>query len=297
MALKYFFNELVNGGVNLTQKEIDCFGPYIYQKAAFIENQDSKCGGVVIDLTRYTPYPLDKQICVPAELRRKASDSLLRSENSIEHDGELPPFNQLLRAAILSCDLDLRSSICSNVLIIGEFAEIEGFRERVQEEIRMIVPGSRPNVQVAPTPTECVFEGACLLTALLQGPYAPKCPWFRFVDDLDWFNMCQDANATNGATDTRLLSRLNRDCIFHQRGSKLVRFGVNSLFEEMIIHEKLGTPVSEGCDWNVGENSQLSAQPAIPFWIRSPSMMEFTEIEASIAQKNSAYSHLYIIRL
>nr|CDS34361.1 actin protein 7B [Hymenolepis microstoma] len=214
MALKYFLEELVNGGVNLTEKEIDCFGPYIYQKAAFIENQDSKCGSVVIDLAQYTPYPLDKRICVPSELRRKASDGLLRSENSIEHDGELPPFTQLLKAAIQSCDLDLRSSICSNVLIIGEFAEIEGFRERVQEEICAIIPGSRPNVQVAPTPAECVFEGACLLTALLQGPYAPKCPWFRFIDDLAWSNICHDANATNGITDTRLLSRLNRDCVW-----------------------------------------------------------------------------------
>ncbi|VDL24275.1 unnamed protein product [Hymenolepis diminuta] len=214
MALRYFLEELVNAGVDLTEKEIDCYGPYIYQKAAFIENQRFTCEDVVIDLAQYAPYPLDKQIKVSAELRRKASDALLRAENAIGHDGELPPFSQLLRAAIQSCDLDLRSSICSNVIIIGEFAELEGFQERVQDEIRLIITGSRANVQVAPIPAECVYEGACLLTALLQGPYAPKCPWFCFLDDHDWYNLSQDAHSTGGITDTRLLSRLNRNCVW-----------------------------------------------------------------------------------
>lgn len=63
---------------------------------------------------------------MPADLRRKASDALLRPEDSIGHDGELPPFVKLLRTTIQSCDLDLRANICSNVLIIGEFAGLEG---------------------------------------------------------------------------------------------------------------------------------------------------------------------------
>lgn len=63
---------------------------------------------------------------MPAELRQKASDALLRPEQARTYDDELPSFKTLLNRAIQSCGVDLRREICSNVLLIGEFADIEG---------------------------------------------------------------------------------------------------------------------------------------------------------------------------
>ncbi|KAM7540667.1 hypothetical protein Aperf_G00000040897 [Anoplocephala perfoliata] len=215
-ALRFFMEELVSAGVDLTEQEIGCFGHYIYQKAAYIENHKTECKDVVVDLAQYTPYPLEKRLKVPAELRRKASDALLRPENAPGHDGELPPFKKLLGAAIQSCALDVRNSIWSNVIVIGEFAEIEGFRERLEEEVCGLIPegAGRPNVQVAPNAAGCVYGGASFLAALLQGPYAPVCPWLRFLDGQDWSAMRQEANSTGGITATSLLSRLNKDCVW-----------------------------------------------------------------------------------
>ncbi|KAH9286745.1 hypothetical protein ECG_00542 [Echinococcus granulosus] len=213
-ALCFLMKEMVKWNINLSEQEIECFGHYIYQKAAFIENKETKCHDIVIDLSQYAPCPINKRISVPAELRRKASDALLRPEQACTYDGELPPFKTLLNRAIQSCSVDLRGAICSNVLLIGEFADIEGLRERVSEEMRTLMPegASPPTVQVAGNAAGSAYEGACLLSTVLQGPRPPRCPWFRFVDAKAWSSMRLETGCSTSFSGTRLLSRLNRDC-------------------------------------------------------------------------------------
>ncbi|CDS41388.1 actin family protein [Echinococcus multilocularis] len=213
-ALCFMMKEMVKWNINLSEQEIKCFGHYIYQKAAFIENKETKCHDIVVDLSQYAPCPINKRISVPAELRRKASDALLRPEQACTYDGELPPFKTLLNRAIQSCSVDLRGAICSNVLLIGEFADIEGLRERVSEEMRMLMPegASPPTVQVAGNAAGSAYEGACLLSTVLQGPRPPRCPWFRFVDAKAWSSMRLETGCSTSFSGTRLLSRLNRDC-------------------------------------------------------------------------------------
>ncbi|KAL5112327.1 hypothetical protein TcWFU_006485 [Taenia crassiceps] len=215
-ALGSLMKEMVKGNIDLSEQEIKCFGHYIYREAAFIENKETKCHDVVIDLSQYGPYPVNKRISVPAELRRKASDALLRPEQACTYDGELPSFKTLLNRAIQSCDVDLRSAICSNVLLIGEFADIEGLRERVSEEMQVFLPegASPPTVQVAKNAAGLAYDGACLLSTVLQGPQPPHCPWFRFVDAKAWSLMRSETGCSTSFSGTRLLSRLNRDCLW-----------------------------------------------------------------------------------
>ncbi|VDK35238.1 unnamed protein product [Taenia asiatica] len=215
-ALRSLMEEMVKENIDLSKQEIECFGHHIYREAAFVENGETKCHDVVIDLSQYAPYPINKRISVPAELRRKASDALLRPEQGSTYDGELPPFKTLLNRAIQSCDVDLRSAICSNVLLIGEFAGIEGLRERVSEEMQVFLPegASPPTVQVAKNTAGLAYEGACLLSTVLQGPQPPRCPWFRFVDAKAWSSMLSEVGCSASFSGTRLLDRLNRDCLW-----------------------------------------------------------------------------------
>ncbi|KAL5962775.1 Actin cytoplasmic, partial [Taenia solium] len=215
-ALRSLMEEMVKENIDLSKQEIECFGHYIYREAAFVENKATKCHDVVIDLSQYAPYPVNKRISVPAELRRKASDALLRPEQGSTYDGELPSFKTLLNRAIQSCDVDLRSAICSNVLLIGEFAGIEGLRERVSEEMQVFLPeGASPStVQVAKNTAGLAYEGACLLYTVLQGPQPPRCPWFRFVDAKAWSSMLSEVGCSASFSGTRLLDRLNRDCLW-----------------------------------------------------------------------------------
>ena len=59
-----------------------------------------------------------------------ASDGLLRPEAASSHDGQAPEFRHILRRALRACDVDIRSAVAANVLLIGEFANIEGKRNR-----------------------------------------------------------------------------------------------------------------------------------------------------------------------
>ena len=77
-------------------------------------------------MTSNSPLFPRRRIIIPAEMRLRASDALLRPEQALSHDGEAPSFKTLLNRAIQSCDVHFRNAICSNVIIIGEFAEIEG---------------------------------------------------------------------------------------------------------------------------------------------------------------------------
>ncbi len=76
-------------------------------------------------------------------------------------------------------------------------------------------PGGRsPRVRVAPSAEEAVYDGACLLSAFLQGPRAPHCPWFRFLDSHDWARIKAQTVRGGKFGSTRLVHRLNEETIW-----------------------------------------------------------------------------------
>uniref|UniRef100_A0A5K3ERN8 Miff domain-containing protein n=1 Tax=Mesocestoides corti TaxID=53468 RepID=A0A5K3ERN8_MESCO len=215
-ALNAMLMDVVEAGIDLSPEEIACYGPFIFQKAAFINNTETDCTDIVIDLSEFAPCPTERKLYIPAELRQRATEGMLRPEQNLRFDGNSPSLKRLLRKAVKACDFDFRHTLCSNILLMGDFASIEGLRVRVAEEVQSFLPRgvSAPRVRVAPSAEEAVYDGACLLSALLQGPRAPACPWFRFLDAHDWARIRADTLSNGKSTHTRLLQRLNEESIW-----------------------------------------------------------------------------------
>nr|VZI09947.1 unnamed protein product [Spirometra erinaceieuropaei] len=197
---------LIDAGVITTKEETLCFSQYIFQRAAFVENNSTACEDIEIDLSEFVHAPT-KNIRISADLRKVSTEGIFKPSKTKYFDPNAPSLTKLLRQSLKACPIESRQDLCTNVLLVGEYANLEGLQHRILSEMQRFLPKNTfLAVKTVPNSAEAAYIGGCLTCAIMQGPKAPECSWFRFMEPARW-NLIK-ASAPSG---TRLVDRLNAE--------------------------------------------------------------------------------------
>ncbi|VDN12147.1 unnamed protein product [Dibothriocephalus latus] len=190
-------------------------------KAAFVDNELMPCEDIDINMSEFGGEP-NKTFHISAELRKSSTEGMFRPCMTKNFEPNAPSLPRLLRQCLQACSIESRQALCANVLLVGEYAGIEGhwsellcssyfllwftgLQQRLQSEIQQFLPKNTIlSVKTVPNSAEAAYSGACLTSALLQGPRAPQCQWFKFMEPAMWDSI--KASAPGGQ---RLVDRLN----------------------------------------------------------------------------------------
>ncbi|XP_063298693.1 actin-1-like [Pelobates fuscus] len=78
-----------------------------------------------------------------------------------------PGIDKMCFHSIMKCDIDLRSTLCSNVLMSGGTSLFPGIGERMTKELARLIPPESPlSVITSPEPIEAVWTGGSILSSL-----------------------------------------------------------------------------------------------------------------------------------
>ena len=81
--------------------------------------------------------------------------------------GELLGIHELLSRSVGKCDIDIRKELYSNIVLSGGTTMYPGITDRIQKELRNIVPHSIPLKVIAPPERKySVWIGGSILSSL-----------------------------------------------------------------------------------------------------------------------------------
>uniref|UniRef100_A0A0V0JBC6 Putative actin-9 n=1 Tax=Schistocephalus solidus TaxID=70667 RepID=A0A0V0JBC6_SCHSO len=197
---------LIDVGVITTKEETLCFSQYIFKRAAFVDNDALASEDIEIDMSEFG-CKSTKNLRISAELRKVSTEGIFKPSKTNYFDPNAPSLTKLLRQSLKACPMEFRQDLCTNVLLVGEYATIEGLQHRIVTEMQRFLPKStRLAVKTVPDSAEAAYIGGCLTCAILQGPKAPECDWFRFMEPAMWNSI--KASAPGGRP---LVDRLNAE--------------------------------------------------------------------------------------
>lgn len=69
---------------------------------------------------------MSRKIIIPAHLRESCTEGIFNPKQNEHFDPNMLSLGKMLKRSLKSCALDARQELCSNVLLMGEYANLEG---------------------------------------------------------------------------------------------------------------------------------------------------------------------------
>jgi len=169
-----FFSEIESYIVRYL-KEKTAFVSIDYEKELEVKANDAD---VVVDVGKYNLPGKQKSINISSERFRCAEGLFDPNKWGKDYDG----IHKMVEKAIKQSGIDHRKELCKKIFLSGGTTMIEGFRERLQKEVKLLMPETvNVTVHAAENRANAAFMGA---TVIAEQPTFSR----NLVDKESWFD-------------------------------------------------------------------------------------------------------------
>jgi actin, other eukaryote len=131
---------------------------------AYAESIKHQYGGVRIDpLAHVAPAPPHRLTLPDGRSVELGHETMLEATEELWTSNS--PVQDLVRSVIYAGDVDIRSDMTNNVVIHGGSTRLSGFRERLETEVKRVLPPAAP-VKVVQSPEDAVWMGGSIISSL-----------------------------------------------------------------------------------------------------------------------------------